>query len=108
MARAFGWHSVVCIRAVSLANRCPAVTLTRQQFDALVLGLPWQQLGDGGVIVCCSDPQSGKTCMARICRIGHAVSHVLACPSDQLSADELRQLAQQLAAQSGEPDSLAD
>ena len=22
-----------------------AVTLTRQQFDALVLGLPWQQLG---------------------------------------------------------------
>ena len=27
-----------------------AVTLTRQQFDALVLGLPWQQLGDGGVI----------------------------------------------------------
>ena len=27
-----------------------AVTLTRQQFDALVLGLPWQQLADGGVI----------------------------------------------------------
>ena len=27
-----------------------AVTLTRQQFDALVLGLPWQQLAEGGVI----------------------------------------------------------
>ena len=26
------------------------VELTRQQFDALVLGLPWQQLADGGVI----------------------------------------------------------
>jgi transposase len=24
--------------------------LTRAQFDALVLGLPWQRLGDGGVI----------------------------------------------------------
>jgi transposase len=24
--------------------------LTRSQFDALVLGLPWQHLGDGGVI----------------------------------------------------------
>lgn len=26
------------------------VALTRAQFDALVLGLPWQRLGDGGVI----------------------------------------------------------
>lgn len=26
------------------------VSLTRGQFDALVLGLPWQRLGDGGVI----------------------------------------------------------
>lgn len=26
------------------------VTLTREQFDALVLGLPWQSLADGGVI----------------------------------------------------------
>ena len=26
------------------------VALTRAQFDALVLGLPWQWLGDGGVI----------------------------------------------------------
>jgi transposase len=25
-------------------------TLTRQQFDALVLGLPWERLGDGGII----------------------------------------------------------
>ena len=25
-------------------------TLSRSQFDALVLGLPWQRLGDGGVI----------------------------------------------------------
>ena len=27
-----------------------ALTLSRAQFDALVLGLPWQQLGDDGVI----------------------------------------------------------
>ncbi|MEY3200984.1 MAG: hypothetical protein RIR70_534 [Pseudomonadota bacterium] len=27
-----------------------SVTLTREQFDALVLGLPWQSLADGGVI----------------------------------------------------------
>jgi transposase len=26
------------------------VSLTRPQFDALVLGLPWQRLGDGGII----------------------------------------------------------
>ncbi|WBL64726.1 IS66 family insertion sequence element accessory protein TnpB [Thauera sp. WB-2] len=26
------------------------VALTRAQFDALVLGLPWQRLGDGGVV----------------------------------------------------------
>jgi transposase len=26
------------------------VSLTRGQFDALVLGLPWQHLGDGGII----------------------------------------------------------
>ena len=26
------------------------LTLQRDQFDALVLGLPWQRLGDGGVI----------------------------------------------------------
>lgn len=26
------------------------VALTRAQFDALALGLPWQRLGDGGVI----------------------------------------------------------
>jgi transposase len=25
-------------------------TLTLQQFDALVLGLPWERLGDGGII----------------------------------------------------------
>lgn len=27
-----------------------AVALSRAQFDALVLGLPWRQLSDGGVI----------------------------------------------------------
>jgi transposase len=27
-----------------------SVTLNREQFDALVLGLPWQSLADGGVI----------------------------------------------------------
>lgn len=26
------------------------VTLTRAQFDVLVLGLPWQRVGDGGII----------------------------------------------------------
>ena len=25
-------------------------TLTRQQFDALILGLPWERLSDGGII----------------------------------------------------------
>lgn len=28
----------------------PPVSLTRTQFNALVLGLPWQHLGDGGII----------------------------------------------------------
>jgi transposase len=28
----------------------PSVNLTRTQFDALVLGLPWQQVGDAGII----------------------------------------------------------
>lgn len=33
------------------AFRPPAsITLTRTQFDALILGLPWTQLADGGVI----------------------------------------------------------
>ena len=27
-----------------------SAALNRPQFDALVLGLPWQRLGDGGVI----------------------------------------------------------
>jgi transposase len=27
-----------------------ATSLTRAQLDALVLGLPWQRLGDGGII----------------------------------------------------------
>ena len=26
------------------------LSLTRSQFDALILGLPWQRLGDGGII----------------------------------------------------------
>lgn len=26
------------------------MSLTRPQFDALILGLPWQHLGDGGII----------------------------------------------------------
>ncbi len=28
-------------------------TLTRPQFDALVLGLPWQRIGESGVITLC-------------------------------------------------------
>ena len=27
-----------------------SLQLTRQQFDALVLGLPWQRIGDAGII----------------------------------------------------------
>ena len=27
-----------------------SVTLTRSQFDALILGLPWQHVGDAGII----------------------------------------------------------
>jgi hypothetical protein len=26
------------------------LTITREQFDALVLGLPWQRIGEAGVI----------------------------------------------------------
>ena len=33
-----------------IAQSASAASLTRAQFDALVLGLPWQRLGDGGVI----------------------------------------------------------
>jgi transposase len=32
------------------AREGQALTLSRGQFDALVLGLPWQRLGDDGVI----------------------------------------------------------
>ena len=28
----------------------PTLSLSRTQFDALVLGLPWQRLGDAGII----------------------------------------------------------
>jgi transposase len=38
-------------RQVRLAQRRGAtLTLTRAQFDALVLGLPWQRIGEAGVI----------------------------------------------------------
>jgi transposase len=32
------------------AKGTDTVTLTRAQLDALVLGLPWQRVGDGGII----------------------------------------------------------
>jgi transposase len=32
------------------AEGTDTVTLTSPQFDALVLGLPWQRVGDGGII----------------------------------------------------------
>jgi transposase len=32
------------------AEGADTMTLTRDQFDALVLGLPWQRVGDGGII----------------------------------------------------------
>ena len=31
-------------------NAAPTLTLTRAQLDALVLGLPWQRIGEAGVI----------------------------------------------------------
>lgn len=31
-------------------NGVPTVSLTRAQFDALVLGLPWQHVGEAGII----------------------------------------------------------
>ena len=34
----------------SVALRGGTSTLTRVQFDALVLGLSWQRVGDGGII----------------------------------------------------------
>jgi transposase len=38
-------------RQVRLAQgRGGTLTLTRAQFDALVLGLPWQRIGEAGVI----------------------------------------------------------
>ena len=32
------------------AEGAGTLTLSRAQFDALVLGLPWQRVGDGGII----------------------------------------------------------
>jgi ribose 5-phosphate isomerase RpiB len=38
-------------RQVRLAARCRHhASLSRAQFDALVLGLPWQRIGEAGVI----------------------------------------------------------
>ena len=31
-------------------ERSDTLTLTREQFDALVLGLPWHRVGDAGII----------------------------------------------------------
>ena len=31
-------------------GRVGTLTLTREQFDALALGLPWQRLGEAGII----------------------------------------------------------
>lgn len=32
------------------ADTTPQVSLSRPQFDALVLGLPWSRIGEGGII----------------------------------------------------------
>ena len=32
------------------SRAAPTLTLTREQLDALVLGLPWQRIGEAGVI----------------------------------------------------------
>jgi transposase len=37
-------------RFVWSTDAAPSVSLTRAQFDALGLGLPWQRLGDAGII----------------------------------------------------------
>lgn len=37
-------------RFVWTSDADPSVGLTREQFDALVLGLPWQRIGEAGVI----------------------------------------------------------
>lgn len=37
-------------RFVWSGDGAPSVNLTRAQFDALVLGLPWQHVGDAGII----------------------------------------------------------
>ena len=34
----------------SKSDAAPQLTLSRAQLDALVLGLPWQRIGEGGVI----------------------------------------------------------
>lgn len=39
-----------CGKFVWPRNVGTIASLTQSQFDALVLGLPWQRLGDGGVI----------------------------------------------------------
>jgi len=31
-------------------DSAPTLTLTSEQFDALVLGLPWQRIGEAGII----------------------------------------------------------
>ena len=35
---------------VWLRDAAPTLALTREQLDALVLGLPWQRIGEAGVI----------------------------------------------------------
>lgn len=37
-------------RFVWAKDAAPTLMLTREQLDALVLGLPWQRLGDAGII----------------------------------------------------------
>ena len=38
------------VHNAGIGINAPFATTTEAQFDALVLGLPWQRLGDGGVI----------------------------------------------------------
>jgi len=43
-----GESAPICTKSTATpANTLP---LSRTQFDALVLGLPWQRLGDAGII----------------------------------------------------------
>jgi hypothetical protein len=50
MATASGWRTAGSTKDGFNYGRAMAAWLTRSQFEALILGLPWERLADGGVI----------------------------------------------------------